>query len=148
MLVQKQPGEILIEEVGFLLVEIASLPSMLRDGVGDAVDELAQGGLASRGAQLAIEVLAGGDVAGFLAPGEGELRVLLLEEEGAGLVVLDPGIHLAPGNRVEGVHSLRAEARAGEGLPAGQALHPIHRGGWGRGPDELGPRGHFLKYAV
>ena len=51
-----------------------------RDRVDDPVNELADGGLALRGAEVAAEVLADHDVGGELAPEVGDLDVLLLED--------------------------------------------------------------------
>ena len=51
-----------------------------RDRVDDAVDELADGGLALGRAEVAAEVLADDDVGGELAPEVGDLDVLLLED--------------------------------------------------------------------
>ena len=70
-----------------------------RDGVDDTVDELADAGLALRGAEVATEVLADDDVGRQLAPELGDLDVLLLEDELARLVA-DGGGPVLPGDLV------------------------------------------------
>ena len=66
-----------------------------RDRVDDPVDELADAGLALRGAEVAAEVLADHDVGRELAPEVGDLDVLLLEDRLARFVG-DPGGPVAP----------------------------------------------------
>ena len=85
------------------------------DRVDDAVDQLADGGLALRRAEVAAEVLADDDVGGELAPEVGDLDVLLLEDALAGLVG-DAGGPVLPGDLVVGM-----DARAGPAALEGQA---------------------------
>ena len=85
------------------------------DRVDDAVDELADGGLALRRAEVAAEVLADDDVGGELAPEVGDLDVLLLEDALADLVG-DAGGPVLPGDLVVGM-----DARAGPAALEGQA---------------------------
>ena len=104
-----------------------------RDRVDDAVDELADGGLALGRAEVAAEVLADDDVGGELAPevgidvnhdvgGElapevGDLDVLLLEDALARFVG-DAGGPVLPGDLVVGM-DVRAGPAALEGQAAG-----------------------------
>ena len=86
------------------------------DRVDDAVDELADAGLALRRAEVAAEVLADHDVGGELAPELGDFDVLLLEDALAALVG-DAGGPALPGDLV-----VRVDARAGPATLEGQAV--------------------------
>ena len=101
----------LVAEGGALLLvdEVAVLHAPRRDRVGDAVDHLAQRGLALLGAEGAAEVLLGDDVGGVLRPGDRELDVGLQEGVGAVLPVRDPRLAAFPLERV-----VRVDARFGE----------------------------------
>ena len=74
------------------------------DGEHDAVDQLADGRLPLRRAEVAAEVLADDDVRGHLAPERRYLHVLLLEDELARLGA-DGGGADFPGDLVIGVHA-------------------------------------------
>ena len=87
-----------------------------RDRVDDAIDELADAGLALRRADVAAEVLADDDVGRELAPEVGDLDVLLLED-GLAALVGDAGGPVLPGDLVVGV-----DAGAGPAALEGQAL--------------------------
>src|SRR5262249_47277393 len=116
VLVQAEGGELVVEAVGvFLAGEVAVLAAPVADGAGDAVDELADAGLALGSVQLAVEILAGDDVGGELAPGLGDLAIDLLENDAAALV-LDGGCALFPFELVVGADALCAED-AGDGHP-------------------------------
>ncbi len=72
--------ELGVEGVGLVVVdEVAALDAPLGDGVGDAVDDLAQRRLPLGRARGAPEVLLGDDVGGVQRPGRGELDTELLE---------------------------------------------------------------------
>ena len=88
-----------------------------RDRVDDAVDQLADGGLALGRAEVAAEVLADHDVGGELAPEVGDLDVLLLEDALARFVG-DAGGAVLPGDLVVGVDP-RGRPAALEGQAAG-----------------------------
>ncbi len=79
------------------------------DRVDDAVDQLADGGLALRRAEVAAEVLADDHVGGELAPEVGDLDVLLLED-GLARLVGDAGRPVLPGDLVVGVDPGRRPA--------------------------------------
>ncbi len=92
-LVDAEPGQFLVEGLGVLLrLEVAVGDAPIGDGAGDAVDELADGGLAAVlvgiGAvgDVAVEVLRNGDLGGEHAPALGHLDVFLLEDGLAGIV--------------------------------------------------------------
>ena len=90
-----------------------------RDGVDDPVDQLADGCLALRRAEVAAEVLADHDVGGELAPEVGDLDVLLLEDRLARFVG-DSGGAVLPGDLVIGVDARGSSSdarRSGHGHP-------------------------------
>ena len=91
-----------------------------RDRVDDAVDQLADGGLALGRAEVAAEVLGHDDVGRELAPEVGDLDVLLLEDGLAGLVG-DAGGPVLPGDLVVGM-DVRAGAAALEGQATDRGL--------------------------
>ena len=75
------------------------------------MDQLPDARLPLGGADLAVEILADHDVGGQLAPGGGDLAVLLLEEDLA-VLPLDGGSAGLPLDGIEGVgHVRRAEER-------------------------------------
>ena len=99
-----------------------------RDGFGDAGDELADAGLALGRADLAVEVLGGDDVGRGHGPVDGDLDVLLLEDDLAAHVIDGGGaalpLDLVVG-RDAGFGELAGELEAGGGSGPG--------GGGGRG---------------
>jgi hypothetical protein len=106
--------------------EVAVLDAPIGDGVGDPIDELADGALPGGGAELAAEVLLHHHVGGGLAPALGDLHVALLEH---GLAALsgDAGRARLPLDAAVAVVTCRGEiplhADAGGGLagaPAGR----------------------------
>ena len=116
LLVDDQVGQLRLEGLEVLVrreVVLGLRPG--GDRVDDAVDQLADGGLALRRAEVAAEVLADDDVGGELAPEVGDLDVLLLEDALARLVG-DAGGPVLPGDLVVGM-----DARAGPAALEGQA---------------------------
>ncbi len=93
VLVQAQPGEILIEIFRARLVgEIAVLQPPVGDGAGDAVDELphrllpaALAGIGALGG-VTVEIFGNGDLGGQFAPGFGDLDVFLAEQRFAAVI--------------------------------------------------------------
>ena len=111
-----------------------------RDRVDDPVDQLADGGLALRRAEVAAEVLADHDVGGELAPEVGDLDVLLLEDGLAGLVG-DAGGPVLPGDLVVGMDA-RAGPAALEGEAAGRgAVRGLAREAGAVGAGQVGGSG-------
>ena len=90
-----------------------------RDRVDDAIDELADRGLALGRVEVAAEVLADHDVGRELAPEVGDLDVLLLEDALARLVG-DAGGPVLPGDLVVGM-----DVRAGPAALEGQAASAL-----------------------
>ena len=116
LLVDDQVGQLRLEGLEVLVgreVVLGLRPG--GDRVDDAVDQLADAGLALRRAEVAAEVLADDDVGGELAPEVGDLDVLLLEDALARLVG-DAGGPVLPGDLVVGM-----DARAGPAALEGQA---------------------------
>src|SRR4030095_9944194 len=90
------------------------------DGVGDAVDQLADRALAAGGAELAAEVLLDDDVGGRLAPGLGHLDVALLEDHLAALAADAGGAQLpldAAVAIIAGAGEVALDLDAGSDLP-------------------------------
>src|SRR5262249_53060535 len=88
--------------------EVAALAAPAGEGVHDAVDDLADAGLALRAAGAAAEVLLGVDVDGELRPRAGDLDVLLLEDHLSLLAGARRGAAL-PRDQVVGVAARRRE---------------------------------------
>src|SRR6202049_4701883 len=95
----------------FLAREVAAFASPTGQGFDDPVDQLADAGLALRGAHAAPEVLLGDDVDRELRPGAGDLDVLLLEDDLA-LLAGDRCCSALPLPPVEGVAAWRREVAA------------------------------------
>ena len=113
LLVEEQVGQLGLEGAEVLVrgeVVLRLRPG--GDGVDDAVDQLADAGLALGRAQVAAEVLADDDVGGELAPEGRDLDVALLEDVDA-LLVADAGGAGLPLDLVVGVDPGRGPA-AGE----------------------------------
>ena len=89
--------------------EVAVVLAALAVGLDDAVDQLAQAGLADVGVEGAAEVLGGDDGRGVDRPEVGELDAALLEDGLAGLPVGLDDVAALPGELVVGVHALGAE---------------------------------------
>ena len=86
VLVQAQPGQLVVEHLAVGLGEIAVLDPPIRDRAANAVDELAHRGLPLRRALLAVEILRHDHLGGQQRPGLGHLDVFLLENDLAGIV--------------------------------------------------------------
>ena len=116
VLVQAQGRQLVVEPLGVLGGrEVAVVAAPVGDRPGHAVDELADRVLPlalRRGAvaagHVAVEVLAGHDVGGELAPAAGDLAIRLLEDRPAALV-LDLGRAEVPVDLVERADPLGAE---------------------------------------
>ncbi len=123
-------GEIVVEGGGILFGgEVAAFLSPLGDGVGDAADEGADTALALGGPGLAMEVLRGDDVGRGHGPVDGDLDILLLEDDFAAHVIDGGGAALPLDfviGRDAGAGELAREAEAGGGSGFG-------RGGGGCG---------------
>ena len=106
-LVQQHPGQLVVEDLGVLLGgEVAVLLAGAAVLADDPVDDLAQAGLALRGADGAAEVLGRHDVGRVDAPEVGELHPALLEVHRAVAPVRHHDVAALPGHLVVGVHAL------------------------------------------
>src|SRR6185436_11010674 len=76
--------QLIVERLDLVRVdEVSAIDTPPGDGVGDAVDHLAQRGFALRGSERATEVLLGDDVGGVEGPADRELDAELLEGDRA-----------------------------------------------------------------
>ena len=142
LLVDEQVGQLRLERLEVLVRREVVLGLGPRgDRVDDAIDELADAGLALRRVEVAAEVLADDDVGGELRPEVGDLDVLLLEDALAGLAG-DAGGPVLPGDLVVGVDARRRPATLeGQALdrvlpsgcvPSNEAPHGPAWRPWGR----------------
>ncbi len=129
-LVEKDVGELVAEGVAIGLGgEVATLASPAGHGAHDAADELADGGLAIGGVEVAAEVLRDHDVRGHLRPELRHLDVLLLEDDVATLVG-DEGRSEIPLAGVVGVDTgLGVEALDGDAAAPGFLASRLRLGG-------------------
>ena len=89
--------ELVAEGLGFGFVyEIAALDAPIGDGVGHAVDDLAQRNFTLRGAGCAAEIFLRNDVGRVERPCVGKLDIALLEGHAAVFPVADARIALFP----------------------------------------------------
>src|SRR5690348_5570475 len=86
VLVQTEPGQLVVENLAVGFAEITILYTPIRNGPGDAVDELAHGGFALGGVLLAIKVLRDDDLRGQQRPRLRHLDVFLFENHLAGII--------------------------------------------------------------
>ena len=80
-LVDAEPGELAVEGFGVLFGgEVAVFSAAVGDCPADSVDELLYGILPSAGLDVTVEVFAGYNLGGELAPRDGDLDIVLLED--------------------------------------------------------------------
>ena len=104
-LVQQHPGQLVGEDLGVRVGgEVAAVDPGPVVGTDDPVDQLAQAGLALRGADGAAEVLAGDDVRGVHRPVRRELHAALLEVDRAVPPVRHDDVPALPLDLVVGMH--------------------------------------------
>ncbi len=124
LLLDEEVGEVVVEGLGVLIGgEVAALLAPLGDGVGDAADEGADTALALGRPGLAVEIFGGDDVGRGHGPVDGDLDVLLLEDDFAAHVIDGGGaalpLDLVVG-RDAGFGELACEAQAGSGRGFGR----------------------------
>jgi len=103
-----------VKNFAISLAEIAVRDAPVRDGAGDAMDELAHGSLALGGVLFAVKIFRHDDFRGEDRPRLRHFNVLLLEDDFAGIIG-DFGGALVPFDLVEWLHVGVAEhARDGE----------------------------------
>ena len=101
VLIHAEPGEFVVEDLAVLLAEVTVLDAPVRDGAGDAVDQLLDAGLALGGVLLAVKVFRDDDLGGELRPELGHFDAFLLKDDLAG-VVGDFSSAFVPFDLVEG----------------------------------------------
>ena len=117
LLLDKEVGEVVAKGVGiFLGGEVAALLAPVGDGLGHAADEGADAALALGRADLAVEIFGGDDVGRGHGPVDGDLDILLLEDDFAAHVIDGGGAALPLDfvvGRDAGFGELAREAKAG-----------------------------------
>ena len=86
VLIQAQPGQLIVKHFAVGLGEIAVLDPPIRDRPANAVNELPHGGFPLRRALLAVKVLGNDHLGGQQRPRLGHFDVLLLENDFPGVV--------------------------------------------------------------
>ncbi len=103
VLVDTEPRQFAVKGLGVGLGgEVAVLAAAVGNGAADAMDELLEGVLPLSRFDVAVEVFAGDDLGGQLAPGGGHFNIIL-GKNGLAAVAIDPCGTLFPVNLIKGM---------------------------------------------
>jgi hypothetical protein len=86
ILIDAQPGQFIVKNLPFGLVEIAVAHAPIGDGPADAMDQLADGRFPFAGVLLAVKVFRDHHFGGQEGPGFGHLDIFLFENDLAAVI--------------------------------------------------------------